>query len=98
MPQEGILLSLDGSHPPREGLEDRGPWLTLLLAVDHATGTVPYALFQEQEDTWGCVSLLQGVIEGRGVPLAVSTDGPAVFQPQRSPSDLSQVPWKGPST
>ncbi len=41
MPQEGMLLQLDGSH--HAWLEDRGPWLTLLLAVDDATGTVPYA-------------------------------------------------------
>ena len=35
MPQEGMLLQLDGSH--HLWLEDRGPWLTLLLAVE----TVP---------------------------------------------------------
>ena len=96
MPQEGMLLQLDGSH--HLWLEDRGPWLTLLLAVDDATGTAPYALFQEQEDTRGYLSLLQGIIERRGVPMAVYTDGHAVFQPRRRPSDLSQVPGKGPST
>ena len=79
MPQEGMLLQLDGSH--HFWLEDRGSWLTLLLAVDDATGTAPYALFQEQEDTRGYLSLLQGIIEQRGVPLAVYTDGHAVFQP-----------------
>jgi transposase len=82
MPQEGMLLQLDGSHHP--WLEGRGPWLTLLLAVDDATGTVPYALFQEQEDTQGYLSLLQGIIESRGVPMAVYTDGHAVFQSRRS--------------
>ena len=87
MPQEGMLLQLDGSH--HVWLEDRGPWLTLLLAVDDATGTAPYALFQEQEDTRGYLSLLQGIIERRGVPMAVYTDGHAVFQPRRRPSDLS---------
>ena len=51
MPQEGMLLQLDGSH--HLWLEDRGPWLTLLLAVDDATGTAPYAVFQDQEDTRG---------------------------------------------
>ncbi len=96
MPQEGMLLQLDGSH--HLWLEDRGPWLTLLLAVDDATGTVPYALFREQEDTRGYLSLLQGIIERWGAPMAVYTDGHAVFQPRRSPSDLSQVPRKGPST
>ena len=41
MPQEGMLLQLDGSH--HAWLEDRRPWLTLLLAVDDATGTAPHA-------------------------------------------------------
>ena len=89
-------LPTDGSH--HLWLEDRGSWLTLLLAVDDATGTAPYALFQEQEDTRGYLSLLQGIIERRGVPLAVYTDGHAVFQPRRNPSDLSPVSQKGSST
>src|ERR671911_55499 len=96
MPQEGMLLQLDGSH--HGWLEDRGPGLTLLLAVDDATGTAPYALFQEQGDTRGYLSLLQGIIERRGIPLAGYTDGHAVFQPRRGPPDLSQVSRKGPST
>ena len=73
MPQEGMLLQLDGSH--HLWLEDRGPWLTLLLAVDDATGTAPYALFQEQEDTRGYLSLLQGIMERRGVPIACTPMG-----------------------
>ena len=96
MPQEGMLLQLDGSH--HLWLEDRGSWLTLLLAVDDATGTAPYALFQEQEDTRGYLSLLQGIIERRGVPLAVYTDGHAVFQPRRNPPDRSPVSQKESST
>lgn len=96
MPQEGMLLQLDGS--PHAWLEDRGPGLTLLLAIDDATGTAPYALFQEQEDTRGYFSLLRGIIKGRGVPLAVYTDGHAVFQPRRGPRELSQICRKGPET
>ncbi len=57
--------------------------MVLLLAVDDATGTVPHALFQEQEDTRGYLSLIQGIIERRGIPMAVYTDGHAVFQPRR---------------
>ncbi len=90
------MLQLDGS--PHACLEDRGPGMTLLLAVDDATGTAPYALFQEQEDTRGYFTLLQGIIEGRGVPMAVYTDGHAVFQPRRGVWDLSQSPRKGPPT
>ncbi len=80
MPQEGMLLQLDGS--PHPWLEERGPGMTLLLAVDDATGTAPYALFREQEDTRGYLTLLQGIIQRRGVPMAVYTDGHAVFQPR----------------
>ena len=96
MPQEGMLLQLDGSH--HAWLEDRGPWLTLLLAVDDATGTAPYALFREQEDTRGYMSLLQGIIERQGVPLAVYTDGHAVRQPRRSQQGSVLVAGGGQST
>jgi len=77
MPQEGMLLQLDGSH--HSWLEERGPVLTLLLAVDDATGKVPYALFREQEDTQGYLLLLRGIIERCGIPLAVYTDRHSVF-------------------
>jgi hypothetical protein len=96
MPQEGMLLQLDGS--PHAWLEGRGPGLTLLLAIDDATGTAPYALFQKQEDTRGYFSLLQGIIERPGVPLAVYTDGHAVFQPRRAPWELSPLCRKEPPT
>ena len=96
MPQEGMLLQLDGSH--HAWLEDRGPVLTLLLAIDDATGTAPYALLQEQEDTRGYFSLLEGIVKQQGVPMAVYTDGHAVFQARRCPWDPAQVPQKGPST
>ena len=51
-----MLLQLDGS--PHPWLEERGPGMTLLLAIDDATGTAPYALFQEQEDIKGYRTLL----------------------------------------
>jgi hypothetical protein len=81
MPQEGVLIQMDGSH--HAWLGDRGPMLTLLLAIDDATGTPPYALFREQEDTDGYFALLKGIIERCGVPLAVYTDRHAVFRQTR---------------
>ena len=87
------MLQLDGSY--HDWLEERGPWLTLLLAIDDATGTAPYALFREREDTRGYLSLLQGIIEGKGIPLSVYTDGHAVFQSRR---DFSEVTVGGSST
>jgi len=81
MPQEGVLLQMDGSR--HRWLEDRGPVLTLLLAIDDATGTPPYALFREQEDTEGYFLLLKGIIERRGIPLGIYTDRHAVFRQTR---------------
>lgn len=43
MLQEGMLVQMDGSY--HDWLEGRGPWLTLLLSVDDATGTVPLPCF-----------------------------------------------------
>jgi len=78
MPQEGMLVQVDGSH--HHWLEDRGPWFTLLLAVDDATGTVPYALFREQEDTEGYFRLMTGIVQRWGIPLALYSDSNAVFR------------------
>ena len=92
MPQEGMLLQLDGSH--HAWLEDRGPVLTLLLAIDDATGTAPYALLQEQEDTRGYLSLLQGIIKQRGVPMAVSPMGMPSFSLGVVPGTYPRFPRK----
>ena len=81
--QEGMLLQVDGSR--HDWLEGRGPYLTLIGAVDDATGTVPYALFREQEDTQGYFLLLREIISHKGIPLALYTDRHGIFQ--RSPRE-----------
>ena len=78
MPQEGMLLQVDGSHHP--WLEERGPRLVLLLAVDDATGTVVDALFCEQEDAHNYFLLIQGLIERCGIPVSLYTDRHGVFR------------------
>jgi transposase len=77
LPQEGMLVQIDGSI--HDWLEDRGPRMTLLLAVDDATGTVPAALFREREDSWGYFRLLWTMIERKGIPLALYSDRHGVF-------------------
>jgi len=89
MPQEGMLLQLDGSY--HRWLEDRGPWLTLFLAIDDATGTVPYALFREREDTLGYFELLKEIINRSGIPLGVYTDRHSIFHVERG-SNSSTAP------
>ncbi|MDP3061884.1 MAG: ISNCY family transposase [Chloroflexota bacterium] len=76
-PQEGMLLQVDGSR--HDWLEGRGPYLTLMGAIDDATGTVPYALFREQEDAQGYFLLLRKIIEKQGVPLALYSDRHSIF-------------------
>ncbi len=78
MAQAGMLVQLDGSH--LAWLEDRGPKFALLLAVDDATGAVVNAVFCVSENTAGYFTLLEGLIEGRGVPLALYSDRHAVFK------------------
>ena len=79
MSQEGMLVQVDGSV--HAWLEERGPRCTLLLAIDDATSTVPYALFRHEEDTHGYFLLImQELIRRCGVPLALYSDRHAVFK------------------
>ena len=54
-------------------------------AVDDATGTVPFALFRQQEDAHGYLLMLRDIIERHGVPLALYSDRHGIFQ--RSPKE-----------
>ena len=78
MPQEGMLVQIDGSQHP--WLEDRGPKLTLLIAVDDATGAVAQAVFRTTEDTRGYLVLLEGLVRQWGIPLAIYSDRHAAFK------------------
>jgi hypothetical protein len=51
----GMLVQIDGSR--HAWLEERGPWLTLLAAIDDATGKLAAAVFREEEDASLLLSL-----------------------------------------
>ncbi len=76
--QEGMLLQVDGS--PHDWLEGRGPRMSLVGAIDDATGKVPYALFREQEDTSGYFLLLREIVRRYGIPLAIYHDRHSIFE------------------
>ena len=78
MPRAGMMIQLDGSH--HRWLGEGGPQFALLFAVDDATGSVVNALFCEQEDSLSYFRLLEGLIQRRGVPLALYTDRHPVFK------------------
>lgn len=78
MPAAGLLLQLDGSR--HDWLADRGPRLTLVGAVDDATGALVGATFREQEDAAGYLTVLRDVVRRHGVPVAVYRDRHAIFE------------------
>ena len=92
-PQEGMLLQIDGSR--HDWLEGRGPYLTLVGAVDDATGTIPFALFRQQEDAHGYMLLLKDIIERHGVPLALYSDR-STARLGLSPTPIRSLPRRRP--
>ena len=68
-PQEGMLLWLETLQI--RWREDE-PGLTLLAAIDDATGSISSALFREREDVKGYFLLLRQIVALRGRPLAVT--------------------------
>ncbi len=76
-PREGMLVQIDGS--PHDWLDGRGPRLTLLAAIDDATGTIAGALWREQEDGHGYLQLLEQLVTTVGCPEAVYHDRSGIF-------------------
>ena len=83
---------MDSSH--HWCLGDDEPQFALLFAVDDATGSVVNALFCEQEDTHSYFLLMQGLLQRRGIPLALYTDRHPVlklrseYQPAGTPTQF----------
>lgn len=89
MGQEGLLLQADGS--PHRWLGPQGPEWTLVGGIDDATGTVPFALFREQEDAAGYMLWLRRVVETNGVPVALYVDRHGIFERRaRDPLTLEE--------
>lgn len=75
MQSEGLLLQMDGS-PHRYNGEDE--WC-LIAAIDDATSDIPYAEFFLSEDTINCMTVLQRIIERKGIPYAIYADEAGCF-------------------
>lgn len=82
MPQEGLLLQADGSR--HDWLEGRGPRLTLVGAIDDATGRMTAATFRDQEDVAGYLVVLRETVRRHGIPLALYRDRHTLFETPRS--------------
>lgn len=72
-PQAGQMILWDGSR--HDWLEERGPRLCLIGAIDDATGELlPGAHFVEEECTLGYLRVLLAIVKDKGVPIAAYMD------------------------
>src|SRR6202022_2235503 len=76
--QEGMLVQIDGSR--HAWLEERGPQLTLIAAIDDATGKLAAAVVRHEEDAAGYFLLVQQMLEQHGRPLALYHDRHGIFK------------------
>jgi len=70
MANEGLLLQMDGSPHRYNGKDE---WC-LIAAIDDATSDIPYAEFFLSEDTINCMTVMQKIIEKKGIPYAIYVD------------------------
>jgi len=94
MPRAGMLLQVDGSR--HDWLEGRGPLLTLIGAIDDATGIVTAATFRDAEDAAGYLEVFRRTVIRHGRPLAVYSDRHGIFikDPNRPPTLAEQLAGK----
>ena len=74
-----MLLQMDASR--QDWLEGRGPYLSLVGAIDDATGKVALACFREQEDAKGYFTVMRETVSRFGIPMAAYADRHSIFYP-----------------
>lgn len=74
----GELVQMDGS--PHAWFEDRGPFCTLLVLIDDATGKLLGLLFVDQESFHNYAGLVRTYLKRYGKPLAFYTDKHGIFR------------------
>jgi transposase len=72
MAQAGLLVQIDGSR--HDWLEGRGPILTLVGGIDDASGSIVGAIFRENEDGVGYLTILHQMASDYGLPGAFYRD------------------------
>jgi transposase len=94
-PAFGFMLQLDAS--PHDWLEGRGPWLTLVGAIDDATN-FRWARFVQVENSWAYLDLLSQVCLSHGLPLSLYADKHSAFFVNREPTLDEQLRGLAPIT
>jgi len=94
-PAFGMMLQIDAS--PHDWIEGRGPWLTLVGAIDDATN-FRWARFVKAENTWAYLDLLHAVASSQGLPLSLYSDRHSIFFSHREPTIQEELRGIGPLT
>lgn len=84
----GMMLQIDASW--HDWLEGRGPWLSLVGGIDDATGYV-WARFEESENAWGYLRLMESLVLSHGVPLSIYSDRHTIFHSPKEPTVIEQI-------
>lgn len=92
--REGMMLQMDGS--PHAWFEGRGPKMTLVSAIDDATGYM-WAVFREGETLEAYMSVMKIIAADKGLPGCIYTDMSAIVAGtnrrfKRVPSDENTGP------
>ncbi len=90
-------MQLDGSA--HAWLDQRGPRLTLIAAIDDATGEVPAATFRDEEDAHGYFLVFHTLTQTKGIPIAVYSDHHGIFHrtTTKRPLTLQEQLARGPA-
>lgn len=79
MPRGGLLVQMDSSE--HQWLDESSLWL--IATIDDATGEVPYALIVDSDSTENNMRVIKRMVEKKGIPVALYTDGASHFVTQR---------------
>jgi hypothetical protein len=91
-----MMLQVDGSS--HDWLQGRGPRLSLIGAIDDATGKVVGAFFEEAESCWSYFKLFCEIFKQHGLPQSIYSDRHSVFWTDREPTIEEQLIDKRPNT
>jgi transposase len=87
--REGELVQVDGS--PHLWFENRGPYCTLLVFIDDATGKLKHLMFARAETTNDYFRATDAYIRQFGKPVALYTDKHGVFRVNTKRNNMASV-------
>jgi len=92
----GMMIQIDGS--PHDWLEGRGPRMSLMGAVDDASGEMLYGTFRPTEDQAGSLMMLRSIAIEYGLPESVYHDRHTILRSPKEPTIEDELAGKLPES